>query len=244
MEEQLFLGYVESDPELSGLGAVAKAKIVKAVAGVARKVADRKGVVPPALIRFSTRTDLLTKPERDSLNEKSSQSTVMHMYRNVQFTGAANGIVEMIDRNLDPARGVTNFKGELLPTGTKMLIDEIGIGYGTHATSVLPAEIEYTTFGLNYVGLQNAELNVSLGGVTLLADVPMKNFFCWETGAAPINIDHRGIVFKVPVDSILWDDKTALQVTIKFPGAVTAPAGVNTFLSLNLYGAGFQPNRK
>jgi hypothetical protein len=241
VEEEIVLGWIDTDEELSGLGATQKKAVVNAVKKIAPVIKDRKEVLPEAVKRFNTRRDLLTKDQADLLVAGQTRVEAFHFYRNRQITVANSGVVQCIDRNEEPEVGITNFKGKKLDEGYSMLIHEIGIAFGNDAALTDPARIEYSSYGVTAVSIQNAEVTITLGGKKLLIGVPMRQFISWESGAAPTTLERNSIAVKLPIDSILWTSKAELEVDFKFPETVVVPAG-NTFVSINLYGAGIGPS--
>ena len=232
----------DNDSELQGLSAKQKAVVKERIAKAAT-TALRMDIAPKSVKQFISRQNQLPKAVQDKIAAGELGVEHYDMYRNIQVAPGANSITKLILENVDIDPGLTNFQGAKLPEDAHMLISAIQIGYGYDAGGAIndPRLIEYSPFGNVPICFQNAVLHVRVGQTYIIENLPLRNFFSWESGSAPTAVDRAALVYENPKDNVIWNANTKIEVNIEFPAGSTAapylPAG-DHFLSIHLYGSG------
>ena len=236
------LGYLDpdNDQDLEGLSARQKVAIRKNQSKAVNTVL-RMQVAPKSVKQFISRQNLLPDAVKNQIAQGEMAIDYYDMYRATQIT--PGNTIHLIDTNVNKLPGVTNFKDRLLPKGAHMLISSIMLEYGYDAGGAInnAALIEYSPFGNIPIAIQNAVMHLRVGKHFIVEDLPLRNFFSWENGAAPTAINRADLAFEIQKDSILWNEEQELDITIEFAaGADVAPytpAG-DHYLRIHLIGAG------
>lgn len=219
---------------------VSKAQIKKAVVQAAgntvKNLVKKTTMTRERAVILANLHKLPIQAQRD-INQGAYREDYFHWKVSKKLN--SSGIQVIWDGTTEYTSGANNLvKNNQMEPGYHMVVEALKLGYGFHASTTDPKDIQYFTYDDPGHEILNGEIRFFIGG-DLKVKLPISDFFGYETGSTHNEISPRKDSLQLPFQ-LVWQDFQAIKVEVEIPDGLTLPTG-NHFLQVGILGPGVRP---
>lgn len=193
--------------------------------------------INPGKARLASVLDLLDPNESAAIKKGQRQWDYQTIYRRTQIASFGNDVNIWDDASSDRINGQCNINKNVMPAGSNMLMENLGIrwGYDPSGSITDPTKINYYGFKDAPAGFINSEITISVNSVEIIQRLPLSLVMASESNSSQNSTHLSTHTWPINKDFAVWLSNQRIEVRMHTPPGSTMPAG-NHFIEVMFTG--------